>query len=90
MSVDEPYPDQGRNWVILRGGRRYICNGKNEILHGLSSGEKIVVAPGPRILLSLLVNQHQQFIFLGISLGDYKSSISDYRPLVCRSKVRPV
>ena len=80
-------PRQGRNWVILRGD---ICNGKDEILHGLSSGEKIVVAPGPRILLSLLVNQHQQFIFLGISLGDYKSSISDYRPLVCRSKVRPV
>ena len=26
---------QGRNWVILRGGRRYICNMKDGIIHGL-------------------------------------------------------
>ena len=30
------YNDQGRNWVILRGGRRYIGNRADEIIHGLS------------------------------------------------------
>ena len=33
---------QGRNWVILRGGHRYICNRKDEIIHGLSPSEKCV------------------------------------------------
>ena len=28
---------QGRNWVILE---RYICNSKDEIIHGLSPSEK--------------------------------------------------
>ena len=27
---------QGRNWVILSGGREYICSRKDEIIHGLS------------------------------------------------------
>ena len=27
---------QGRNWVILKGGRRYICYRKAEIIHGPS------------------------------------------------------
>ena len=30
----------GRNWV--RGGRRFICNRKDEIIHGLSPGVKCV------------------------------------------------
>ena len=28
---------QGRNWIILKGGRRYICHRKDEIVHGLLS-----------------------------------------------------
>ena len=34
---------QGRNLVILRGGRRYICNWKDEIIHGPSTGVKCVL-----------------------------------------------
>ena len=34
--------DQGRNWVILGGGRRYIYNMKDEIVHGLSPSVKCV------------------------------------------------
>ena len=33
---------QGRNWVILRGGRRYNYNRKDEIIHGLSPSVKCV------------------------------------------------
>ena len=33
---------QGRNLVILRGGRRYICNWKDEIIHGPSPSVKCV------------------------------------------------
>ena len=29
-------PLQGRQWVILRGGRMYIYNRTDEIIHGLS------------------------------------------------------
>ena len=25
--------NQARNWVNLKGGRRYICNRKDEIIH---------------------------------------------------------
>ena len=35
--------DQGHNWVILGGGRRYIRNRKDEIIHGLSPSVKYVV-----------------------------------------------
>ena len=31
---------QGLNWVILRGGRRYICNKKDEIIHVLCPSVK--------------------------------------------------
>ena len=34
--------DQGRNWVILRGGRRYIFNREDEIIHGVSPSVKYV------------------------------------------------
>ena len=34
--------DQGHNWVILGGGRRYIRNRKDEIIHGLSPSVKYV------------------------------------------------
>ena len=34
--------EQGRNWVILKGGRRYICNSKDKMIHGLSPGVKCV------------------------------------------------
>ena len=33
---------QGRDWVILRGGRRYIYDRKDEIIHCLSPSEKCV------------------------------------------------
>ena len=33
---------QGRNLVILRGGHRYICNRKDEIIHGLCPSVKCV------------------------------------------------
>ena len=33
---------QGRNWVIFRGGCRYICNRNDEIIHGLSPSVKCV------------------------------------------------
>ena len=33
---------QGRSWVILRGGRRYVCNRKDEIIHGLCHSLKCV------------------------------------------------
>ena len=37
------YTDQGRNWVILRGVRLYICNRKVEIILGLSPSVKCVL-----------------------------------------------
>ena len=33
---------QGRNWVILRGGRRYIYSRKDEIIYGLCPSVKCV------------------------------------------------
>ena len=33
---------QGCNWVILRGGRRYIYDRKDEIIHGLSPSVKCI------------------------------------------------
>ena len=33
---------EGRNRVILRGGTRYICNSKDEIIHGLIPSVKCV------------------------------------------------
>ena len=33
---------QGRNWLILRGGRRYIYNRKDEIIHGPSPSVKCI------------------------------------------------
>ena len=41
--MDDAY--QGRNWVILRGGRRFIYKGKDEIIHGLGPSVKYVNAP---------------------------------------------
>ena len=34
--ADVRHPDQGHNWVILRGVRLYICDRKVEIILGLS------------------------------------------------------
>ena len=34
--------EQGRSWVTLRGGRRYICYRKDEIMHGICPSEKCV------------------------------------------------
>ena len=34
--------EQGRNWVILRGGLRYIYDRKDEIIHGLRPSVKCV------------------------------------------------
>ena len=36
--------NQARNWVNLRGGRRYICNTKDEIIHGLAPSVKLCCA----------------------------------------------
>ena len=35
---------QGRNWVILRGGRRYIYSRKDEIIYGLCPSVKCVAS----------------------------------------------
>ena len=42
LASNYQYQCQGRNWVILRGGRRYIYNRKDEIIHGLSPSVKCV------------------------------------------------
>ena len=40
--VDIKVSKVGRNWVLLRGGRRYIYDRKDEITHGLSPSVKCV------------------------------------------------
>ena len=36
--------NQGRKWAILRGGRRYIYNRKDEIIHDLNPSVKCVAS----------------------------------------------
>ena len=44
VQLVHPFNQEGRNWVVLRGGgRRYIYDRKDEIIHGLSPSVKCVV-----------------------------------------------